>query len=346
MESGDLSKNFSRAVSWFRRKWMPHRLSKWRSAGILLTYRCNASCADCYENSGPQKRSILPIEDAREYLSELKKLGFTGPRLHFGGGEPFYHYEHLIECLEAAAAQGLLPLGKLETNAFWCKSDELTRQRLTEIKRLGLVRLHVSCDVFHQEFIPMDSVRRAVRIGREVLGEEGVGVGLQEYFRNPIDTRSLTQEEKTQVFREALRQHPWRIVGRAAKTLSHLVERHPKETFTGDHCARKLLKRKTIHIDPHGNVFPSTCAGIVLGNAKKQPLSELYQTFEYRKHPLVKTLVEQGPLPLLEEAIRCGFSADQEGYATKCHLCFAVRTFFWEERLYPDEVGPQELYSD
>jgi MoaA/NifB/PqqE/SkfB family radical SAM enzyme len=346
MKFSDLSKAFARAYWLFRRKFTRLRLSKWRSAGILLTYRCNASCADCYESSSPQKRSSLPLEDAREYLSELKKLGFTGPRLHFGGGEPFYQYEHLIGCLEAAGEQGLLPLGKLETNGFWCKSDELTRQRLTEIQRLGIVQLHVSSDVFHQEFIPMDSVRRAVRIGREVLGEEGVRVGFQSFFENPIDVRALTQEEKVEVFRGALKQHPWRIVGRAARTLSHLVERHPKETFAGDHCARKLLKRRTIHIDPHGNVFSSTCTGITLGNARKQPLSELYRTFKYRDHPLVKTLVERGPLPLLEEAIQCGFDADEEGYATKCHLCFAARAFFWEKRMYPDEVGPEEVYSD
>jgi MoaA/NifB/PqqE/SkfB family radical SAM enzyme len=341
-----LLKIFSRVYSVARRKFMPLRLSKWKSGGIILTYRCNAACADCYVNSSPKKRAILPVEDLREYLSELKKLGMTGPRIHFGGGEPFFHYSHLIECFEAAKEAGMLPLGKLETNAFWCKNDELARERLTEIKCFGILHLHVSTDVFHQEFIPMKSVQTAVRIGREVLGENEVRVALSEFFDDPIDVTELTEEEKTEAHRAVMKRYPWRIVGRAARALSHLVNRHPKETFAGDNCARKILKRGTIHIDPHGNVFPSTCSGIILGNAKKQPLSNIHETFEYREHPLLKTLVEEGPLSLLEEAIQHGFSDDEKGYATKCHLCFAARTFFWEKGLYPDEVGPSEIYED
>jgi len=341
-----LLKIFSRAFSKLRRRLMSLRLSKWKSAGIMLTYRCNATCADCYVASSPQKRGLLPAGDLREYLRELKQLGITGPRIHFGGGEPFYHYDHLIECFEAAREEGMLPLGKLETNAFWCKTDELARERLTEIERFGIVRLHVSSDVFHQEFIPIESVRKAVRIGREVLGEEKVQVGYQSFLDDPIDVGALTEEEKTEAHRNVLKRYPWRIVGRASKALSHLVERHPAETFAGDDCARKILKRRSIHIDPHGNVFPSTCSGIILGNAKKQPLSNIYETFEYREHPMLKTLVEHGPVPLLEEAVRNGFSVDGGGYSTKCHLCFALRAFFWEKGLHVDEVGPGEIYTD
>ena len=341
-----MSKIFSNIYMMLRRKWVPLRLSKWKSGGILLTYRCNAACADCYESSSPRKRSILPVEDLREYLRELRRLGFTGPKIHFGGGEPFFDYEHLIKCFEVAEEEGMLPLGKLETNGFWGKNAESARERLTEIKRFGIDQLHVSSDAFHQEFVPIQSVQGAVRIGREVLGEEAVRVSLLEFFQSPIDIMKLPEEKKVEVFHDALKKRPWRIVGRAARSLSHLVERHPKETFAGHACVRKILKRRSIHIDPHGNVFPSTCAGIVLGNAKKQRLSNIYETFEYREHPLVKTLVEEGPLPLLEEAIRYGFSDDEEGYATKCHVCFAARTFFWENGLYPDEVGPEEIYTD
>jgi MoaA/NifB/PqqE/SkfB family radical SAM enzyme len=311
-----------------------------------LTYRCNAKCADCYENSGPQKRALLPVEVLRELLKELRKLGFTGPELHFGGGEPFYHYRHLIECLEVAREEGMLPLGKLETNAFWCKTDELTTERLTEIKRLGVVQLHVSSDIFHQEFIPMENVRTAVRIGREILGEEGVRVGLREFFDDPIDVLALTEEEKTEAHREVLKKYPWRIVGRAAGSLADLIEKRPAEAFAGNHCARKLLRSRSIHIDPHGNVFPSTCAGIILGNAAKQPLSEIYETFEHRRRPLLTTLAEAGPVPLLEEAVECGFSGGKRGFATTCHLCFSVRKFFWEKGLHADEVGPGEIYTD
>jgi len=146
-------------------EFMSLQLARWDSGGILLTYWCNAACADCYENSSPRKNSILPVEDAKEYLRELRQLGCTGPRFHFAGGEPFYNYRHLIDCFEVAQEEGMLPLGKLETNAFWCTNDELVRERLTEIERFGIVELLVSSDVFHQEFVPMKG-RKDEKISR------------------------------------------------------------------------------------------------------------------------------------------------------------------------------------
>ena len=203
---------------------MSLQLERWDSGGILLTYWCNAACADCYENSSPRKNSAMPLEDAKAYLKELKKLGCSGTGFHFAGGEPFYNYNHLIECFRAAREIGMLPLMKLETNAFWCTDDELVRERLTEIKELGLDELLVSCDVFHQEFVPIERVQRAVRVGREVLGEKGVRVRFWEFFHDPIDIMSLTEEQKLDIFRDELKQRPERIVGRAAKSLS---QEHP-----------------------------------------------------------------------------------------------------------------------
>ena len=336
----------SRASQALRARFGSRKLAKWRSVGILLTYRCNAACADCYENCGPRRRGVMPVEDLRGYLRELRKLGLTGPSLHFAGGEPFYDPRHLMACFEVAKEEGMLPLGKLETNALWCKNDAVTRARLTEIARFGLLELMVSSDAFHQEFIPIERVERAVRIGSEVLGEKRVRVNSWDFLRDPIDVAKLTDEGKSEVFREVLAQRPWRIVGRAASTLAHLVDKHPMEGFAEHSCARKILKRGSIHIDPYGNVFPTTCAGIILGNARRETLSEIHARFEPREHPVVETLVDRGPLPLLEAAIRGGFAGAEQGFATKCHLCFAARGFFWQHGLHADEVGPEDLYAD
>ena len=316
------------------------------SGGLLLTYWCSAACADCYENSSPRKGGRMPIEDAKEYLIELKGIGCSGRGFHFAGGEPFRDYKQLIAVFEAAEEAGMLPLGKLETNGFWCTKDELVRERLTEIKHFGLIELLLSCDVFHQEFVPIERIRRGVRIAKEILGEKGVRVRFWEFFHDPIEVHGLTDEEKQKIFREELKRRPERMVGRAAKALSHLVPRFPPSRFIDDACSHPILQSGHIHIDPYGNVFPSACAGISLGNAKKQKLSEIYETFYYHSHPLLKSLIEEGPMPLMEEAVAYGFEVNTGGYASKCHLCFEVRRFFFEKGLYPDEVGPEEIYVD
>ena len=71
-----MKKKLSRAWASLMHRVRPRTLARWKSAGILLTYRCNAKCADCYENSGPERRALLPVEDLRDILRELKKLGF------------------------------------------------------------------------------------------------------------------------------------------------------------------------------------------------------------------------------------------------------------------------------
>ena len=215
-----MSKLLSRASAALSARFGSRKLARWRSAGILLTYRCNAACADCYENCGPRRVGVMPTEDLRGYLRELKKLGFTGPTLHFAGGEPFYDQRHLIACFEVAKEEGMLPLGKLETNALWCKNDALARDRLTQLAGFGLLELLVSSDEFHQEFVPIEHVERLVRIGSEVLGEKRVRVNSWEFYQDPIDVAKLSEEEKSEIFREVLRRRPWRIVGRAAGALS------------------------------------------------------------------------------------------------------------------------------
>ncbi len=327
-------------------KLRPRKLAKWKSAGILLTYRCNAACAHCYENSGPRKRATMPVDHLRELLLEFKKLGFTGRELHFAGGEPFFDYKHLIACFNVARETGMLPLGKLETNGFWCKSDAIARARLSEIRDFGIDTLLISCDPFHQEFVPIDSVKRTVRIGKEILGEHRVHITPRDGFDKAIEMSALTEAEKFGIFQGILDERPMRMIGRAAKSLSHLVDNHPKETFANARCGRKLLWKGSIHIDPHGNVFPSVCAGIAIGNTMKTPLAKIYQDFDCRNHPLVDTLVDRGPLPLLDEAIQAGFAERKEGYSSKCHLCYDARSFFWQAGMYRDEVAPEEVYVD
>ena len=130
-----------------------------------------------------------------------------------------------------------------------------------------------------------------MRIGRELLGEEGVRVRFWEFFQDPIDVMKLTEEQKIQVFRHELKQRPERMVGRAAKALSHLVERHPKEAFANNGCAGAILQSRHIHLDPYGNVFPSGCSGLSLGNAREQGLCNIYETFEYDKHHVHRVVI-------------------------------------------------------
>ena len=78
---------------------------------------------------------------------------------------------------------------------------------------------------------------------------------------------------------------------------------------------------------------------------RNKPLSHIYRQFKTDLHPVFKALAKTGPVSLVQEAIKHGFQ-EPEGYASKCHVCYEARRFFWEHGLHRDEVGPAEVYVE
>ena len=57
---------------------------------------------------------------------------------------------------------------RIITNAFWAKSKERAVAKLTELKEAGLTELTISCDDYHQAFVPLANVKRANEAAIEV----------------------------------------------------------------------------------------------------------------------------------------------------------------------------------
>jgi len=71
--------------------------------------------------------------------------------LHFTGGEPFLNFELLLKAVEIAEALRI-PSTFVETNCFWCKNDDLTRERLQALKEKGLRGILISVNPFSMSF--------------------------------------------------------------------------------------------------------------------------------------------------------------------------------------------------
>ena len=79
----------------------------WRSAGLLLTYKCNCICEFCYYNCSPQKGGLMPVETAISVWQSLKRLVGDNAKIHITGGEPFLYWERLCEILREIKKQKL-----------------------------------------------------------------------------------------------------------------------------------------------------------------------------------------------------------------------------------------------
>ncbi len=327
------------------------KLRAWRFAGLLTTTWCNARCAFCYVWGSPQQGGTMTPDEAVAYYRQLDAVARVDDRsikIHLSGGEPFGDFDNLLAILQAIQRAGLGPVQKVETNGFWATDDGIARARLQALREAGLERLDISTDVFHQEFVPIENVRRATRLAREVFGADGVRVRWEGFLDAPVVVAGLPDQQRRDAFLDALAVIHERMTGRAAMELApRLPEPRPVEAYAGDDCLGKLLKGKHVHVCPDGTVFPGVCSGIRLGHAKTEPLDAMWHRLAatWQTEAILAPLVEAGPVALTELARAFGYEPRPEGYATKCHLCTHVRQFLFERGLFPGQLGPAACYA-
>jgi MoaA/NifB/PqqE/SkfB family radical SAM enzyme len=316
----------------------------WRSAGLMLTYKCNCACEFCYYNCCPEKGGLMPVDTALSAWQSLKVVAGNNAKIHITGGEPFLYWDHLLEILEQAQKQNLGKVDLIETNGFWATSEKIVRQRLKKLDELGMNRFKVSTDPFHQEYVDIEPVRRLAGMADEILGTERVLVRWQKYLENPINMKGLSPAELEQQYIVAIKDYPCRSTGRAAGKLAELVASKSIESIAGMNCKSDFLAAKGVHIDPFGNVFSSTCSGIIVGNVNQSPLENIWKQFDPRCSGLIGTLFDKGPYGLLAEAEEGGYRR-AEFYAGKCHLCTSIRQSFCDNGLEKPIIGPAECYA-
>jgi len=315
----------------------------WRNAGLLLTYKCNASCEFCYYNCSPEQDGLMPVEMAISAWQSLKELAGDNAKIHITGGEPFLYWDRLVEILREAKQNKLTPADMIETNGFWANDEEIIKDRLKTLDELGVNRLKISCDPFHQEYVDIETVRRLAKTAKELLEPNRVMVRWEKYLENPVDMKDAITAERDKHYIETLKDYPCRFTGRAAGHLAELTAKETIEEISKSNCIDAFLGAKGVHIDPYGNVFSGTCSGIIIGNVSRMPLAEIWRNWRPGNDKVIETLFNSGPAGLLNEAVKIGYKP-AKFYAGKCHLCDDIRSFLFRQGLCHQSLGPAECY--
>jgi MoaA/NifB/PqqE/SkfB family radical SAM enzyme len=266
----------------------------WRSAGLMLTYQCSAACRFCYYHCSPKPSSLMPVETAIGAWQSLKKLAGETASVHITGGEPFLNREHLEAVMRACKHEKLGLVEQVETNASWAVDAKTIREQLRILDELGMAKLKISCDPFHQEYVPIDRVRLLAAIAEEMLGKERVLVRWQKYLDNPIETA-----KRDECHEQCLRDYPCRFTGRAGGELAELLADKTIEDLATKTCCKSFLGAKGVHIDPLGNVFSGVCSGIILGNISVKPLEQIWRQIVWRNIEFVYILCASGSVGML-----------------------------------------------
>lgn len=330
-----------------RKRSDPMPVKYWSSAGLMLTYWCNARCASCYLNCSPERDQWMPIEYAIDIWRGLISACPHGCRVHLTGGEPFGNFDQLLALCTQARDAGLGPLAKIETNAFWAEDPQEVRNRLMALEAVGLEKLTISADPYHQQFVPIVRARLAAKIARQVLGPKRVQIRWRDWLDAGSDTGQLSDIARDELFRKYAADNRDRYNGRASEALANLTQGKSVSEFADNCCKEALLRSKHVHIGPDQIIMPGTCAGIILGRASSsQDIARTWQKLDenWSNRPIIGTLASEGPVGLARKAEASGFIL-RKRYASKCHLCWEVRKFLLEKGQGSEELGPSWMYA-
>lgn len=125
---------------------------------LSTTYKCPAKCRYCGAECGPENKERLSLPDMIEIIDQMDSFGQLR-LVVFTGGEPFLLGKDLLECVKYCAGKGLLT--RIVTNAYWAKTPHAAHRHISAYIDAGLSEINLSCDDYHQEFIPLERVRYA-----------------------------------------------------------------------------------------------------------------------------------------------------------------------------------------
>jgi len=287
----------------------------------------------------------MPVDTAMSVWQSLKTIAGDIAKIHITGGEAFLYWEQLVDILKEGEKEKLGVVDLIETNGFWATDEKIIKQRLKTLDELGMRRLKISCDPFHQEYVDIEPVRRLALAAIEVLGKTRVLVRWEKYLEKPVKMKNIPPAKRDRHYIEAMNDYPCRFTGRAGGRLAELVAIRSIADIAAANCKGSFLGAKGVHIDPFGNVFSGTCSGIVLGNINETSLENIWQQFHPAQNKLIGTLFNLGPAGLLEQAEGHGYKK-KRSYAGKCHLCSSIRRFYFDNGLEKSTIGPVQCYRE
>src|SRR5690349_6185449 len=113
-----------------------------KAVALMLTRRCNMTCAHCSVQSGPRIRQEPSDAEILGLVNSLADNGLAGVQVT--GGEPMLREKLVFEILRIARKRGISTT--LSTNGFWGKNPANAWRKVRALKRAGLGRITVSFD--------------------------------------------------------------------------------------------------------------------------------------------------------------------------------------------------------
>jgi len=124
---------------------------------FLVTLDCTGRCKHCSEGDHPFSGTYLDAKAAEDVVFKVAALYKIESVMTFGG-EPLM-YPECVYSVHGAARECGIPKRQLITNGFFSKNPEKIKEVARNISECGVNDLLLSVDAFHQETIPLETVK-------------------------------------------------------------------------------------------------------------------------------------------------------------------------------------------
>ena len=166
-------------------------LENLRKIEFVITSACTGSCKHCSQGEHAASTEKMDPVIAANVVKRVASLYDVQTVMAFGG-EPLLHPEAVYAVIAAAKEAGVCRR-QLITNGFFSKDTEKIRAVAGALALAGVNDLLLSVDAFHQETIPIDSVKG---FAKEAL-ECGIPMRLQPaWLVSPKDDNPYNQQTR------------------------------------------------------------------------------------------------------------------------------------------------------
>lgn len=300
-----------------------------RRIEFLVTYLCNGKCRHCYVSK--YRPGLTEHIDELLAVDIVKKVAkeYDVESVMTFGGEPLLFPETICS-IHAEATRYGIPLRQIITNGYWSNDVKRIRIIAVNLVKCGVNDIHVSVDAFHQEYVPLDIVRKAV--------ESCVKVGIEDIALNPCwviseDDDNIYNRRTKSILRK-FRDLPVRVSsgnllesdGLAIINLKAFLPR--KKTVPAAECGdmpytEPLDHITSISVEPDGKI--AVCNDFHIGNASKIDILDLLKSYNPYEIPEMRAIIENGMTGLADWARKKGIEPDSSGYYSICDMCKDLR---------------------
>lgn len=220
---------------------------------FVITYDCTGRCKHCSEGEHPHTGVHIDKEFAARLVYEVTNRYNINTVMTFGG-EPLM-YSDSVFAIHQAAKDMNVPKRQLITNGFFSKNPDIIKLAAQHIAECGINDVLLSVDAFHQETIPIDTVK----IFANEVSKLGVPIRTSPAWlksREDLNPYNLHTSEILSEFKKMeIDEADGNIIFPEGNALKYLGEYFDKATDYTNPYEENPNHLRTISIEPDGTVL-------------------------------------------------------------------------------------------